>query len=402
MPDLLLLFLLVPVVTGLIGWGTNWAAVKMIFHPVRFLGIGPLGWQGILYKQSHKFASGVADMATENLISARELMERIDPDEVEALLGEVFEREAATLCAEAAGIIAPGAWDKLPEPIRAMVVAQVQMKSKAMARDLFVELSERADDLIDLNKLVYQQLSGANVGRLAEFTQKIGAKEFKFIEYYGGVFGFLIGLVQITVWSVMQVWWLMPIVGCAVGLITNWLAIQMIFRPQKPTRYLGLITYQGLFAKRQPEIAADYGLVAGEELLSPRNILAFIGEGPGGARLAMTVTETISRRIDEEWDKVKPMVPVTVSDENLAKVKGLIATRLMAAAPGLRPDIEAYLERKLDVARTVEERLASLPKNDFERILRGIFEEDEITLILVGGFLGTCVGIAQGMVVLAL
>jgi uncharacterized membrane protein YheB (UPF0754 family) len=51
---------------------------------------------------------------------------------------------------------------------------------------------------------------------------------------------------------------------------------------------------------------------------------------------------------------------------------------------------------------TVESRMAALSKPDFERLLRGVFEEDEITLILVGGFLGGLVGFAQGMLVLTL
>ena len=46
-------------------------------------------------------------------------------------------------------------------------------------------------------------------------------------------------------------------VGAAVGLITNYLAILMIFKPQQPTRYLGVVTYQGMFAKRQNDIARD-------------------------------------------------------------------------------------------------------------------------------------------------
>ena len=69
MNEILLLFATVPLVTAFVGWVTNWAAVKMIFHPEKFVGVGPLGWQGILPRQAHKFATGVADMATENLIS---------------------------------------------------------------------------------------------------------------------------------------------------------------------------------------------------------------------------------------------------------------------------------------------------------------------------------------------
>ncbi|MEM9493729.1 MAG: DUF445 family protein, partial [Myxococcota bacterium] len=327
MSEIILLFVSVPVVTGLIGWGTNWAAVRMIFNPPRFVGIGPIGWQGIVYKQSHKFATGVADMATTNLLTASQLMGQLDPDEIEALLSDTLDDEAEAICKAAAEVVQPGVWDGLPDHVRAMILAQVKTRTRAIARELFETLTERADEFLDLNALVYSQLSGANADRLAEFTKHIGRKEFKFVEYYGGVFGFVIGLAQVTVWSVMQIWWLMPLVGILVGLVTNWLAIQMIFRPQQPKKYFGLFTYQGLFAKRQPEIAADYGQVAGEELLTPRNLMSFMMRGEGGGKLIAMVTETISTRLDEEWQKFQPIVPVQVTPAQIAQVKATVLAR---------------------------------------------------------------------------
>ena len=126
MSGILLLLLTIPVITALIGWVTNWAAVKMIFHPERFVGIGPIGWQAILTRRSHKFATGVADMAADNLISAREIAQRLDPAEMEKLFAETLDSETERVCKEAADVIQPGAWDELPEPARAMIVAQVR------------------------------------------------------------------------------------------------------------------------------------------------------------------------------------------------------------------------------------------------------------------------------------
>ena len=77
--QLLLLLLTIPGITGLIGWVTNWAAVKMIFHPEQFIGIGPIGWQGILTRQAHKFALNVADMVTGNFLTNEEMVQRVDP-----------------------------------------------------------------------------------------------------------------------------------------------------------------------------------------------------------------------------------------------------------------------------------------------------------------------------------
>jgi uncharacterized membrane protein YheB (UPF0754 family) len=402
MPHLVELLLTIPLITAFVGWVTNWAAVKMIFHPERFVGVGPIGWQAFLVRRSHKFAIGAAEMATEHLISAREIAERLDPDEMEQLFADTLDVETNEICREAAEIVRPGAWATLPPHVVALVTGHVRAETRKLARELFDRLQGISDELLDLKKLIYSELSGQNVGKLVRLTKKIGREEFKFIEYSGGVFGFLIGTAQIGAWQLMQTWWLMPIVGAVVGVGTNWLAIQMIFRPQEPTRYLGLITYQGLFAKRQREIAADYGETAADELLTPRNLIRLVTEGEAGARIAELVTTTISERIDAEWRKVEKMVPVPVTAEMLGQVKAMIARRITDTAPAVQPEIEAYLQKKLEIRATVEGRLAGLPKPDFERILRGIFEEDELVLILVGGVLGFGVGVLQGMLVLAL
>jgi uncharacterized membrane protein YheB (UPF0754 family) len=193
----------------------------------------------------------------------------------------------------------------------------------------------------------------------------------------------------------------MPIFGVVVGLITNWLAIQMIFRPHERTLYLGFLPYQGLFPRRQKEIAHDYGTSTGAEVITPATVIDFLTRGERGARLEAAVRDAVARRLDAEWQAVKTMVPVPVSEAQLAAVRERILARLFAQARILRPRIEAELGARLDIARTVEGRLASLPAPEFERLLRGVFQKDELTLIVVGGVLGGAVGCLQAALVLA-
>ncbi len=403
MSSVLFLFVTVPVITALIGWITNWAAVKMIFHPARFAGIGPVGWQGILPRNAKKFASGVADTITSKLLSARELAERLDPEEMEQLFEESLEHETEPIVRDAAEHLQPGAWDALPEPARQMIIVQVRAESRRIARDIFDRLQGVSDELLDLKQLVVKELSGDNTNKLVRLFQEIGARELKFIEYYGGVFGFMIGLAQVAVWNWMQVWWLMPIVGVVVGLVTNYLAIQMIFRPMEPTRYL-FVTYQGMFPKRQLQISKDYARLAADEILTPKNLIRLVSEGEAGERIADIVVSTLSSELETLTARAQAMVPpdsIDLTPEKLEEIKQVVVARLLAAIPDLQPELEAYLERKLDVATTIQEKLSQLPKAEFERLLRGVFEEDEAILIAIGGVLGGAVGLLQAALVLA-
>jgi uncharacterized membrane protein YheB (UPF0754 family) len=402
--DWLILFATVPAVTGLIGWITNLTAVKMIFYPANFLGVGPLGWQGILYKQGHKFATGTADMVSENLITSEELASRFDAKDLEEIIAKHMDPEIPATCEEIADEIAgSGTWEKLPQHVQQMIVSQVKLQSRAISKDVFESVQAQSTEMLDIHGIVYKQLSGKNVERLARLTKRIAKTEFKFIEVYGGVFGLLIGTVQAGLWSLMKMWWLMPIIGVIVGLVTNWLAIQMIFRPQEPKKYFfGLITYQGLFSKRQKDIAKDYGLTAEAEILTPRVLINTLMENEKSAELSKSILETVTERIKNEVSKYEAMLPIEITDEMFDKAQVVVERRLIANAPVAMPELEAYLEEKMDVRRTVEDKLGNMPKDDFERVLRGVFEEDELTLILVGGFLGGAVGLLQGLIVTSL
>ncbi|HEY3467016.1 MAG TPA: DUF445 domain-containing protein, partial [Amycolatopsis sp.] len=47
------LYVSIPVVAALIGYGTKLVAIRMMFQPVEFLGIKPFfGWQGIVPKRA--------------------------------------------------------------------------------------------------------------------------------------------------------------------------------------------------------------------------------------------------------------------------------------------------------------------------------------------------------------
>ena len=194
----------------------------------------------------------------------------------------------------------------------------------------------------------------------------------------------------------------MPIIGGIVGLGTNYLALQMIFRPLEPKKYLGLVTYQGMFPSRQREIASDYGRITAREILTPANLMRIITEGEAGTRIAQVVLTKVSERVDAARPMVEAMAQTTVTDAQLGQVKMMIVARVTEQIPELQGELEAYLEKQLQVGELVESKLTSMPKMEFERLLRGIFEQDEWILIVIGGALGAGVGFLQGFAILAL
>lgn len=402
--NLLVVIVAVPLVTAFIGYITNWAAVKMIFQPEEFVGVRPfgvkLGWQGVLPSKADTFAADVAGNVGA-VLSPAELTERLDPAEVEARFADRLDDELPVVVRDVAEMLAPGTWDQMAPEAQQMVITQIRTEGRQVAQDVFQDLQGISHELLDLERLVFDLLSGPNVKRLVRLFQEIGGKELRRIVNLGFWFGLVIGTFQAATFSIFDQWWLMPVVGGIVGLGTNWLALQMIFRPMEPTRYLGVVTYQGMFPSRQHEIAADYGRITAREILTPANIIRLITEGDAGTRIARVVLDRVGERIDAARPMVEMLTQTQVSDDQLAAVKTMVVARVSESVPDLQPEIEAYLEEQLQVAELVESKLRAMPKLEFERLLRGIFEQDEWILIAIGGALGAGVGVLQGFLVLA-
>lgn len=398
--NIIAVLIIVPLVTAFIGYITNWAAVKMIFVPEEFVGVWKLGWQGVLPSKSEQFATDVAGNVGA-VLSPAELAERLNPDEMEELFSERLDAELPIVLREAAEMLAPGVWDTMAPEAQQMVATQIKTEGRALAHEVFDDLQGISHEILDLEALVYDLLSGPNVKRLVRLFQEIGGKELKAIVNLGFWFGLIIGCFQAATFTIFDQWWLMPIIGGIVGLGTNWLALQMIFRPIEPTRYLGLVTYQGMFPSRQAEIAHDYGVITAREILTPQNLLRIITEGEAGTKIARLVLDRVGERVEAARPMVNMLAQREVTDEQLEAVKWMVVEHVGRAAPELQPEIEAYIEKQLQVGELVEGKLKAMPKLEFERLLRGIFEQDEWILIAIGGALGAGVGLLQGFAILS-
>ena len=121
--DNLWIYLSIPAISAIVGMTTNWLAVKMTFYPVNFIGIGPLGWQGIIPRNSKKMAKIAVDSCMRKLITVDELVEKIDPNEminaaqiridqtIEDIVDELMQEQTSSVF----GIISPAkTWSMMP------------------------------------------------------------------------------------------------------------------------------------------------------------------------------------------------------------------------------------------------------------------------------------------------
>jgi uncharacterized membrane protein YheB (UPF0754 family) len=113
---------------------------------------------------------------------------------------------------------------------------------------------------MDINALITERSVAASRSCWSSLFSDACDKEFQFISRSGFYLGVPLGIPVIFIWEAYPLWWVLPVFGALVGYVTNWLALYMVFRPLQPNRY-GPFVFQGIFLKRQKEVAAAYGRV---------------------------------------------------------------------------------------------------------------------------------------------
>ncbi|MCB1200639.1 MAG: DUF445 family protein [Leptospiraceae bacterium] len=386
-----------PLTYGFVGWFTNWVALKMTFYPLDFWGIPPfLGWQGIIPRKAQKMADKAVDVITERLIKIEEIFDKVDPKQVEKELKPLLNQMTEDITKDIVDDLNPQLWGLLPDQVKKEIVKSSQAQTPKTIRNIISDIRANIYHVFDLKGLVLKSMTGKNVVLTVDMFQKVGAPEFRFIERSGLYFGFLLGSIQMGIWYLYPEWWTLPIQGVIVGYLTNYLALRMIFRPLHPKKF-GPFTYHGLFLKRQAEVSKQYAELVAQNILTPRKILEQVLYGRATEEIFALIRQSVARAVDHTANVAKPIMSITMGSEKYDMLRDYAVAKMTGLIPASAQRLEKYVGEAMDIERTMYERMKALEPDEFEKILRTAFQEDEFILILVGAVLGAAVGLGQGL-----
>src|SRR5437588_29253 len=242
----------VPIVTGVIGYTTNWTGVLMLFYPVHFRGIraqwlhriarllpykirqipgimiGGLGWQGIVPSRAAKMGSLAVDSGIAKLGTPREFFKQLDPEKIAEQLVVSTRDDLPEIVDRVMRREHPQLWNDLPPRLRALGIERVQRQLPDIVRSLTDQIADHIDQLVDVKLMVIKRFDPELANRV---FLEMGRRELKFIQNFGFVFGFLLGIPVAALTHFVTFWWLLPLLGVAIGYVTNWVALWMIYEP---------------------------------------------------------------------------------------------------------------------------------------------------------------------------
>ncbi len=329
------IYLSMPFIAAFVGWSTKIVAVEMLYRPMEFKGIGPFGWQGIVPRRAGKVGSKTIELLTQNLLKPEELLERVDAKEAVEALRVPLTEAIDEISREVAEQIRPGLWDSLPEAGRRAIQKRIEQETPRVVESLLNEMRADLPRFVDIQYLAVTTLV-RNKDKLNKLMRSMGDDAMAFVRRSGIYFGLVIGVVQMFAWALFQNPWIMPAFGFGVGFISDYIALNMLFRPIEPKKYLGFITFQGLLHAQREKITRDYAKILADDLFSPEILFDGILRGPGADKLFALVGKEVNAAIDSQTGIATPLVKLAVGTQRYNALKdGLV--RLVVRAPAHHP-----------------------------------------------------------------
>ena len=384
--------LVVPVMAALVGWVTNWLAIQMSFHPVRFVGIGVIGWQGVIPRKAEKMAHICIDRTLQQFGDLNRVYQQLEPQRiVEQVVAQVTPRMDEYID-EIMYDIQPVLWDNAPLFVRARIYQWARQQLPARIQDLVADFGDDLNDLVDLKALLSRELQN-HPNLMNRIFLQAGAKELRFVINRGALIGGLLGLVMAPVWLSHPQPWLLPTGGFLIGFATNWLAINLIFAPLNPRRVL-FWRFQGLFLRRQDDISDTWAKLVAEELITVERVADAMINGREGARTRAILQKHLRPLIDDNI-VLKLMAQVSVGMSGFTELKRVMNQKAVLATRDVFSDPRFNQDRAPVVARVLAGQMKALHPAEFQDILRPAFQEEEWRLMLVGGVFGALAGWLQ-------
>ena len=158
---------------------------------------------------------------------------------------------------------------------------------------------------------------------------------------------------------------IMVIISAAIGWITNWVAIKMLFRPHKEINF-GLFKIQGLIPKRRAEIGSGIANIIQNELISVKDVISNIDREEFSKRLNKLIDEVLDKNLKKKVKEKFPLLQMFFTDKVAKDVGNTIKDIVMENQEKIFEIFSNYAEENIDFEIIISDKISNFSLNKFE------------------------------------
>jgi hypothetical protein len=192
---------------------------------------------------------------------------------------------------------------------------------------------------------------------------------------------------------------IMVIISAAIGWITNWVAIKMLFRPHNEIN-LGLFKIQGLIPKRRAEIGIGIADVIQNELISIKDVIANIDREEFSKRLNDLIDDVLEKNLKTKVKEKFPVMQMFFSDKMAKDVSNTIKGIIMENQEKIFEIFSNYAEENIDFSTIITDKISNFSLDKLEEIINGLAKKELKHIEVIGAILGAFIGLVQYFITL--
>ncbi|MAJ28382.1 hypothetical protein CBD41_03040 [bacterium TMED181] len=198
----LLPWIVFPLVGALIGYATNWLAVKMLFRPRQPWGAGVLKFQGVVPRRQEALADSISETVQDELISPEDVAELVQKIATSEDVRQKLQSKVDALIAEQLQSLGPMA-SFLPGDLVDRIKLRIEQEIFSFVEEMGHDLHGVLGSKLDVKGKVRERIMNFELDQMEQLVLKVARKELRHIEILGGFLGLAVGLVEA---GLLQLW----------------------------------------------------------------------------------------------------------------------------------------------------------------------------------------------------
>jgi len=170
--------------------------------------------------------------------------------------------------------------------------------------------------------------------------------------------------------------------------------IYMLFHPRNPRKFLG-ITIQGIFPKRQKQVAAKLGSVVAKELIHFDEIAGRLKDPDQLKELSPAIEAHLDYFLNVKLKEKFPVIAMFAGDEMISKIREGMIEEVEILLPQLISQYTDNIGKNIDIEQMVTNKVSNFSTDKLEEILESVMKKEFRFIELIGAVLGFLIGVVQ-------
>lgn len=189
----------------LIGWFTNYLAIKLLFRPYKEMNFLFFKIQGLIPKRRAEISLNIADVVEKELISVDDIAEKIEEMDIsdgviDRLLDKVIGEKLQKNILDKNPLLKMIINDSVIQKIKSYFKKSI-LENK---EEIVEEIIKIAKEKINFREIILDKMENFSLQEIEEIILRISKNELKHIEIIGGVLGGIIAVFQFLLMLVLK------------------------------------------------------------------------------------------------------------------------------------------------------------------------------------------------------